>query len=439
MSSTVQRLVHLIFAYTCIEGLVINIMYPNTLAFIFKDVAIAMAYLLIMTESGGSSGSLSKFATPAGVFAMVMVMFLAVPSPAVSFMGELVAIKQRLFYIPLMYVGYAFTRDDKRLFGLLNLMAWTAIPVAIFGIYLYFAGPSALQALGANYSATIHSTSGAAGIHFWRVPGTFTSPGQFGMYLLTMGVLLTGVLFSSVVAKRQRLVTIVALVLVIGALLVSGSRSPLLVMLGAIAISLTLTGRLTGIGTWATGLYAVMTVGFAYFGAGVQDRVGSIASWEHVARFNATYYGQLFLPLLQQSPMGFGLGIATIGARHFSDWDQMMLMESYFGIIAAETGFIGLLAFLWLFFSVIGSLFKARKIMKGSPRTDIWHALAMFIFATAMLSPVGTALDAAPGNLYFWFFLGVAMRLYDMERARLNPMSTPRSQSLPYAGMYYNN
>ena len=36
-------LTFLIFAYTTVEGLVVNMMYPSTVAFILKDFAIAYA------------------------------------------------------------------------------------------------------------------------------------------------------------------------------------------------------------------------------------------------------------------------------------------------------------------------------------------------------------------------------------------------------------
>ena len=53
MSKSLRNLTYLIFLYTCIEGLVINIMYPNPVAFIVKDVFILMVYLGMMSQLGG--------------------------------------------------------------------------------------------------------------------------------------------------------------------------------------------------------------------------------------------------------------------------------------------------------------------------------------------------------------------------------------------------
>ncbi len=414
--SSVRALTYLIFAYTTVEGLVINIMYPNTLPFIFKDVAILLAYVALASETHGSNGSLSRVSGALFLFGLVMCFFLVMPSQVALF-GELVALKQRLFYIPLIWVGYHFLRDVRDLRLLLKVMAWTAIPASLFGIYLYFVGPAGLMTLGANYSAVFNSTAGEHGISFWRVPGTFTSPGQYGGFLLVNSVVFVGVLFDSTVEAGQRRLTILALLVSLGALMVSGSRSPLLLFMMCSVVMLTVTGRLKGIGVWAGGLYSALALGFSLFGDGVQDRVGSIASWEHVTRFEDTYFGQLFWPLLMQNPMGFGLGRATIGARHFTEWSNIMLVESYFGIIVAETGFMGVIAFSAALLAILALLWKCHTVIRSAPNNVLWYAIVLPVLVTVAVSPVSSALDAAPDNLYFWFFLGTAIKWYDLELA----------------------
>lgn len=414
--STVRLLTFFIFAYTCFEGLVVNIMYPNVIAFVFKDFAIALAYLMLMTSPHGPSGSMKRVAGPLIMFGVVTCLYLLLPSP-VALIGQLVAIKQRLFYIPMAWVGYHFLRNQDDLLDLVRVMAWMAIPASIFGIYLYFTGPIGLTHVGANYSAVIASTMGEHGVTFWRVPGTFTSPGQFGMFLMTNGVLFLGVLFGKTTKKPQLILTAVALVLVIGALLVSGSRSPLLLMVLCAVVVLMLTGRMKGVALWAGLLYGVLTLGFLYFGDGVKDRVGSIASFEHVERFRDTYFGQMFVPMLLQSPMGLGLGRATIGARHFTEWHNVMLVESYFAIIVAETGVIGLAACMFAMASVLAALKHCHNVMRRASDNVLWYCSVVLVVSIVAVLPVGTAIDAAPANVYLWTFLGIALKAYDLEIA----------------------
>ena len=111
MSNTVRRLTFLIFVYTCVEGLVVNILYPWYGAFIIKDAIIFVLYVVMMTENRPPGGSLSQLSAPLTVFALTMFFYALMPSP-VSALGEAVALKQRLFYIPLCYAGYHFTRDN---------------------------------------------------------------------------------------------------------------------------------------------------------------------------------------------------------------------------------------------------------------------------------------------------------------------------------------
>ena len=433
--NNLRRFSYIIFIYTCVEGLVINILYPNTLPFIFKDFGIIAAYLALMTDSRGGSGSLKKLTPGFMGFSLLTVLFLFMPSP-VSFFGMLVAVKQRLFYIPLAYVGYHFMGDERDYFGLMKVMAITSIPVSAFGIYLYFVGPAGLTTLGAKYSAVIGSGAGAYGSEFWRVPATFNSPGQFGLFLMAHGSAFLGLLFGKTPDKKQRTLTMVAMVMLLAALMVSGSRTPLLLLFMIAALILIMTGRLGGIGVAAAGGYAVFAVAFAYFGGGVQDRVGSIASWEHVERFKDTYFGQLFTEYLKESPMGFGLGRATIGARHFNQWSNVMLVESYFGIIAAEMGVLGVAVFGWLSVSVVAVLWKMKRMMASSPFNVNWLALALFVVSTVALLPVGTPIDSSPGNLYFWFFLGMLVKMYDQQAAIVHARSIEPQNSMMPAQMY---
>lgn len=426
-----RSLTLLIFGYTCVEGLVVNILYPAIWPFLVKDVFIAIAYAQLLSQPMGTTGSVRRLTAPMVFFMVILGLFLLLPSPAVTLFGELVALKQRLFYIPLVFVGYHAIRNDDDIVALLKVMAWTAIPTALFGIYLFFSGPEGLARLGANYSAIISSTASESGVTFWRVPGTFTSPGQFGMYLFATGAILSSMLWVPGAPLHFRQLMFVSSVMLVVALLVCGSRTPLLMWGGSSLVVLWATGRLSGIGIWAAGAYGVMSLAFVYFGAGVRDRVGSIASWEHVERFRSTYFGQLFLPLLMQSPLGLGLGRATLAARHFSDWNRLMLMESYFGVLAAETGLLGLGAFVWVVVAALGLLASCWRRMKTSPYAIPFYAAAGVVLLIAALLPVNTGIDAAPGNLYFWFFLGFAVRLYDMDVAQRAGVTAPDVQPLP--------
>lgn len=427
MTSFSRRLLFFALLYTAIEGLVINMTFPSKIGFVVKDAALVIAYLAVFGANAGQRfGALGQLSAPIAVFALVQSLYLLLPG-GLPILAKSVGWKMRLLYIPVMYLAYRYVRsfDDYR--RLAMILTATAIPVSLFGIYLYFAGPAALRSIGGTYSAIVYSTTGA-----WRVPGTFTSPGQYGLYLLFHTLVALSLLITGGVTGRQRLVLWSGLAIMIVAMLASGSRTPFILAAACAGITLISLRRVGRLVSTSVIMYAVFAVGFATLGAGVADRVASIASMEHVDRFQRTYFGQLFIPKMMESPMGIGLGAATIGARHFTEFGQIVFVESYFGLVGIETGVLGLLAIIWLAAASVVVLWRWRVVMKGAPESAAaWHVLALFAITTVALLPVGTPIDAAPGNVYFWLSLGICAKLYDLERARGSAGWTGAGQLMP--------
>lgn len=435
MSKYEKYLVHFIFFYTCIEGLVINIQFPSKLPHLYKDILIFILYLLVFLRSPKRfiprSSSTRNLMLALSCFALVTLLFIIFPWT--KFLPGLVAIKQRLFYIPLIFIGYQFVSNEADLKKLLQWQVVYAIGVSLFGVYLFFAGPTGLTRLGANYSAVIFSaqTEARASV-FWRVPGTFNSPGQYGVYLFSIGLFAIALLMTKTVSKKWKLIALTSLLVIIVAIFTSGSRSPIVFLTASAAVLLLFSRKLKRVITWGLVGYTIVAIGFNILGGGVKERFGSIASYEHIERFQNTYFGQLFLPSLVKNPFGEGLGIATIGARHLSEIKptpkigaptvesevSFKLVESYFGIIATETGFPGLFAFFWVSGLIIVLIFKQRKYMRQSPHSIFWYAFAVYVLFTVLIFPVSTSIEHAPTNLYFWFLIGAIASMADIERRK---------------------
>jgi hypothetical protein len=190
-----------------------------------------------------------------------------------------------------------------------------------------------------------------------------------------------------------------------------------------------MSGRLGRGAVWALLLYGVMAYGFVVFGPGVADRIGSIASVENLERFERTYFGQLFLPSLFEYPLGRGLGLATIGARHFAELYQVVLVESYLGILAVESGWPGLLAFVGVEVAILMVIVKHYRLMARSPYALVWLALAAYVGLTLAILPVSTGIDHAPSNFYFWFAVGALIRLVELEYWRLWETGSPEASA----------
>ena len=414
MSAFDRRLLYFILIYTCVEGLIINLTFPSKLGFIAKDVACVFAYASLFSANNGRSfGSLSRLSVPIAVFALLQIVYLLAPSDF-ALMGKLVGLKMRLLYIPIMFLGYRAIRsvNDFRSFAIVLIAV--SIPVSLFGIYLFFVGPGALARIGGTYSAIVYSTTG-----IWRVPGTFTSPGQYGLYLTFNVVLAVGLLLTGGVGPRLRVLLWTALAIMILAMLASGSRTPLLLSLGCAGLTLVALGRVGRMVSMSVIVYAVFAVAFVAFGTGVSERVDSIASTEHLVRFQQTYFGQLFIDTMMQNPMGLGLGTATLGARHFTEFREIVFVESYLGLVGIETGVVGLAGLMFLCVAILVNLWRCRAVMTTAESAPGGYVMALFTVMVIALMPIGTQIDSPPGNAYFWLSIGICAKLYDLERARL--------------------
>lgn len=434
MNKTLRLLIWSIFVMTTIEGLAVNIWYPSKVPYLVKDVMILGTYLLLVLLYK------DKFLVPGPrarmllqaffFFAGLVVAYLVFPGA--STLSKLVAVKQRLFYIPMLCVGYLFIRSEKRLAGFFFFMVLSSIAISAYGIYQHFEGPEALTRIGANYSAVVYTDASIEGANvYWRVPGTFTAPGQYGAYLQFIGLIAIGLLMSSGLSRTSKFITALALVFNIFAILVSGSRAPFVLLTVSFALLLIFSGKLRRIPTYALLAYVLLGYGYSFLGPGVKDRFASIASYEHVQRFRSTYFGQLFIPELIERPMGAGLGAATIGARHFSEFGEVELVESYFGIIAVETGFIGLIAILWFCFMILRALFRMRKDISRSSSPPLGYALLAYVLLTLAVLPVSTCIDSSPSNVYFWFSLGALMKFADIQRFKLKTRAIKRQHRAP--------
>ena len=109
----------------------------------------------------------------------------------------------------------------------------------------------------------------------------------------------------------------------------------------------------------------------------------------------------------------------TIGARHFAELFEVVLVESYLGILAVESGWPGLLSFLAVELAIIAVIVKQYRVMASSPFAFLWLSLAAYVGLTIAILPVSTGIDHAPTNFYFWFAVGAIIRLAEIEYWRL--------------------
>jgi hypothetical protein len=78
-----------------------------------------------------------------------------------------------------------------------------------------------------------------------------------------------------------------------------------------------------------------------------------------------------------------------------------------------------------------------RLLVKRAAWSPLWFLLVMLILEIIALMPSNTMIDSAPGNMYFWFLLGMVVRMADLQRAHLATASAaPQPYRVPAAPLF---
>jgi len=129
---------------------------------------------------------------------------------------------------------------------------------------------------------------------------------------------------------------------------------------------------------------------------------GRIQSW--------FYFLQLFD--WQNALTGYGLGTVGAGGQRYRELllFSIPIVDNYYLTLIVTTGIVGLIVFLWVLLGAIRYGLKGRYYSDPLIRsTSI--AIAAILLAFSLVFLTGDYLDTYPPNLYFWFLLGVLMKL----------------------------
>jgi hypothetical protein len=421
--------VMLLLVYTNVEGIVINLAYPNRLAFVGKDLYLVLLYLMFFGRNPrlflSPPRSLRGVAT--GIWAVSL---LIVVYSGASVLAGVIALKQWLMYFPLAIIGYVLAGVPGRVERLFALTLGASLPVIAFGLYQHVRGPAAFRDLGMGYAYIVYTAWVPGTESYWRIVGTFNSSVQFSFYLHMICCLATGYLLCRPSGGPWGLAWWVlggsAIVM-----LATGTRTAFSMLCLALLLFLLLARR------WSVRIGAtlvvvgVMALAFLLVGGGAQGRFGTVASTEASERVASTITGQ-FLGHLVEDPVGKGAGLATISARYVVGRENIYLVESYLGKFALEMGVLGLSAVLWTFFRTAVLCWRATRLLNRTRLGALGHGIFVFLVTNLLTTPVTTALDSTPVNVYFWLFLGVLTGVA-ARVPRAGPVARPSAAMPPAA------
>lgn len=416
-------------AYLPLAGVVILALSPSKLPLLFKDLLfLAPAYVLFAHALISGRESLRGFPrAPVGLMCALAVLVVVqmlnpgVPSPMVALIG----LKVWLFYIPLIFLGYAMCSDERDLVVLLRLLvALTVIPCVV-GI------TELMLTLSMGYQFAMESIYGGAAGDVTqqfaqfdvgevgllvRIPSTFTFVTQYFGFTLAMIVPAYSLMHLDASA-RWRTFALGVLALDVIACLTCGVRSAF-VYLPLMMALIVLLDRSPGAVTLALAPAVALAVG-AVMLLGVDFSVLYYMVWGLTGHYATELaYGAL-ASSISQWPLGEGTGVNTGAARYaFADMESFIAIENYYAKAVHELGVAGLLVVAGLFASLIAAGSRVRSTLRDTGLHSFAAALLAFIITMSITSLKGWQLDLDPINVYFWVFAGAMLKLPALENVR---------------------
>jgi putative inorganic carbon (HCO3(-)) transporter len=249
-----------------------------------------------------------------------------------------------------------------------------------------------------------------------RVQGTIGHPNSYAMYLTTVLPFALALLFSRI-RRSFKLVAGIALSFGFLALIYSLSRSAWINFLVTICIVLLLAVRRKRISSKAAIRIAIATslilVGFTLFGPKII--LSRLTSPDRGSAHGRITLAQTALAIIKDHPwVGVGLNNYQLVSPQYdaTNYVRNVTVHNLFLLIAAETGLVGLAAFL-TFLAIL--LVQAWRIIKRAPNDIVWVA-GVGVFSTFIVVVLHGITDyALLGSVQlitqFWIIAGLSAAL----------------------------
>lgn len=440
---------YLFIVWLLFEDMMRKFMGNNMAIYFAKDVLVGITYVsfLFAMKRGEVRTFRPPFMMPLAFFAWLGIAQVFNPNSPSLLYGVL-GLKLYLWYVPLLFVGYALIDSEKDLYRLLVLNLALAGLIAGLGVIQAIVGPEFLNprvlAPELETLGHLYRTAPVSGQRIFRPSSVFVSDGRFASYLLLMWLLGFGTLGYQVLRRihRGRKVAFLAVTLVFAAVLLSGLRA---VFLHTLASAFILAaGFLWGSPWhWQAGhrLFRAVHRGFAFAGFGL---IALLLLFPSALGARWAFYSETLSPespgfeLVWRAwdypirnfllafehpdwPIGYGIGVTSLGGQYASRFlgiqRTMLGVESGFGTLIVEMGILGLLFWIaWaiaLLRSAWSVVYRLRRTSLFPVGFSIWWFIFLVLFPFTYTSIA--AYQNFVLNAYLWLLVGVLFRLPTLE------------------------
>ncbi|MCL4522389.1 MAG: hypothetical protein M1451_00575 [Acidobacteria bacterium] len=407
--------IYAFMVYVIVEGFLVNYFYNVPELNLMKDVYVASLFAVLTVTTvprGIFPVPRTAWILPFALFGIVYTAQIFNPYLPNILVG-LVGLRVSLLYALLAPVGYWFFDSRERVIRFFVFMTLISIPVAAFGIFQYFAGPGWLISLSPGFARAVYYASGAgtAGGYYFRTISTFVQTGGFAIYLCLM-MLVAVAQISMTSLRKQRWWIIGAFGMQFLAALTTGGRAPLVMFFAALALLMTMQGRLARV-LPIVAVLAVLFIGAVIvLGPVVAERFATLLDLQGVQARNVPLMVGWLYEAMQTDPAGMGAGYATVASRHAGVTPlNAGPVENTFARIRFETGLPGLILYVIFILVLVRECIRVPQRTKDRELSWLVSACAAFLLVNIFLSlPWGTPFDTSPTNVFLWFFLGFLAR-----------------------------
>jgi hypothetical protein len=408
--------VYLFSVFIVIEGFLINYFSNNPELNLMKDalvVTLFAALALRLVTRGLFPVPVTRWMLPFFAFALIYLVQVFNPYLPNLLVG-LAGVRATLLYFLLVPIAFWFFNSRETVLRFFGFQLVLSIPVSLFGIFQYYAGPQWMLSLSPGFARAVFYAYGeraTAETSYFRTFSTFVQTGGFSQYLAAM-MLLCVAAWLAPAFRRYRVWLAGIFVLQFLALLTTGGRGPFVMFFAATCLLLLLyrgAGRTAPLLVLAP---LILWVSVFTIGTGFLERFETLLDIDEVqGRTSALGYGWLS-QAMSEDWAGLGAGYASIASRHVGTTPlNSTVIENTLAKIRFEAGLPGFLLFLAFLLALMWEVIRAPNLARDQDLKWIATSCGVYVFVNLLTSITGTPFDTSPSNTYVWFFAGLLARL----------------------------
>ncbi|MDW7690502.1 O-antigen ligase family protein [Flammeovirgaceae bacterium SG7u.111] len=326
-------------------------------------------------------------------------------------------------YIQIFFITYGILKTPTQLKNILVFLLCMSSISGIWGLYQYFFGYFDFEMRHIIRNDAVHLVFIQGR---WRSFGTMGSPAHYGIVMAYMSI----VGFLMLRLKFHWLLKVCLVIMALccfGGMIYAGARSAYAVLpiAGACIVGLSKSVKMYVLAVIAgIGLFIVIIMPTNnYHIKRIQSTFNASEDKSYLER---QHNRDRIKPWILKHPIGGGLGSTGVWGGRFSPGSFLASFppDSGYVRVAVETGWIGLIIYLFLWANLLikgawGYFFN----MKDPELKTIALCIIVIIFPLAVVELAQEILVKLPSNFLFWIYVAILFRAIEMDKEKQNQAS----------------